>query len=92
VILTDTTDFKILKAISDLKVAVPRVDKINSLVQLDPEELGARLGVLEMQGYVKTQSISSQGDSLSGNSHPSGISGAGLTSLGRRALTGNRWQ
>jgi RIO-like serine/threonine protein kinase len=82
VILTDTTDFKILKAISDLKVAVPRVDKINSLVHLDPEELCARLGVLEMQGYVKTQSGSSQG----------GISAAGLTNQGRRALTGERWQ
>jgi RIO-like serine/threonine protein kinase len=82
VILTDTADFKILKAISDLKVAVPRVDKINSLVHLDPEELGARLGVLEMQGYVKTQSSSSQ----------CGISAAGLTNKGRRALTGERWQ
>jgi hypothetical protein len=83
----DTTDFKILKAISDLKVAVPRVDRINALIGLDPEELDARLGVLEMQGYVKAQSGSSQGDS-----GPGGISAAGLTNLGRRALTGNRWQ
>jgi hypothetical protein len=52
----DTTDFKILKAISDMKVAYPRASKINSIVNLDLEELGARLGVLELEGYIKTQS------------------------------------
>ena len=51
----DTTDFDIMKAIADLKVPYPKADKINSLVRLDPEELGARLGGLEMEGYVKTK-------------------------------------
>ncbi|MFB3764265.1 MAG: hypothetical protein ACE14P_03345 [Methanotrichaceae archaeon] len=83
----DTTDFNILKAISDLKVANPKADRINAIVHLDPEELGARLGVLEMEGYIKTQSGTSSSDSL-----PNGIYAAGLTNLGRRALTGNRWQ
>jgi RIO-like serine/threonine protein kinase len=84
---TDTIDFKILKAIADLKVACPRADKINSLANLDPEELGARLGVLEMQGYVKTQNDAN----IESNSLPNGISAAGLTNLGKRALSGNRW-
>ncbi len=84
---TDTIDFKILKAIADLKVANPKADKINSLLNLDPEELGARLGVLEMEGYVKTESETH----IEGNSLPNGISAAGLTGLGKRALTGNRW-
>jgi RIO-like serine/threonine protein kinase len=84
---TDTIDFKILKSIADLKVAYPKADKINSLLNLDPEELGARLGVLEMQGYIKTQSETN----IEGKSLPNGISVAGLTNLGKRALTGNRW-
>ena len=87
VIRTDTADFKILKAIADLKVPFPKADKINSLAKLDPEELGARLGVLEMEGYVKTQSQAEMEDS----SLPNGISAAGLTNQGRRALAGPRW-
>jgi hypothetical protein len=87
VIAVDTIDFNILKAISDLKVPYPRADKINSLVKLNPEELGARLGVLEMEGLIKTQSDSSMSDV----SLPSGISAAGLTNQGRRALAGPRW-
>jgi RIO-like serine/threonine protein kinase len=83
----DTIDFNILKAISDLKVPFPRADKINSIVGLDPEELGARLGVLEMEGLVKTQT----GMPDSGVSLPNGISAAGLTGQGRRALSGPRW-
>jgi hypothetical protein len=75
-----------LKAIADLKVPYPRADRINSLVKLDPEELGARLGVLEMQGYVKSQSEMNTGDSL-----PNGMNAAGLTNLGKRALAGPRW-
>ena len=51
----DTIDFDIMKAIADLKVPYPKADKINSIVKLDPEELGARLGGLEMEGYVKTK-------------------------------------
>lgn len=87
VIDMDTIDFKILKAISDLKVPYPRADKINALVKLDPEELGARLGVLEMDGLIKTQSDSS----ISDVSIPNGISAAGLTNQGRRSLAGPRW-
>ena len=83
----DTTDFNILKAISDLKIANPKVDRINAIVHLDPEELGARLGVLEMEGYIKTQSGNPIDASL-----PNGIYAVSLTNQGRRALTGNRWQ
>ena len=54
----DTIDFDIMKAIADLKVPYPKADKINSIVKLDPEELGARLGGLEMEGYVKTKTKS----------------------------------
>ena len=64
-----------------------KADKINSLVNLDPEELAARLGVLEMEGYIKTKTEADMvGDSL-----PNGISAAGLTNQGRRALSGPRW-
>lgn len=83
----DNTDFKILKAITDLRVACPKADKINALVNLDPEELGARLGILEMQGFVTTQSDTE----ISGISLPNGIFAAALTDLGRRALKGDRW-
>ncbi len=83
----DTTDFNILKAISDLKVPYPRADKILARVNIDSEELGARLGVLEMEGLVKTKSDST----LSDISLPNGISAAGLTNQGRRALAGPRW-
>ncbi len=86
-ITTDTIDFKIMKAISDLKVPYPTADRINSLVKLDPEELGARLGVLEMQGYVKTQSE----PDTKVPSLPNGIYAAGLTREGKRALEGPRW-
>jgi hypothetical protein len=83
----DTIDFDIIKAIADLKVPYPKADKINSLVKLDPEELGARLGVLEMDGYVKTKTEAN----LEGASLLNGISAAGLTNQGRRALSGPRW-
>jgi hypothetical protein len=76
-----------MNAIADLKVPYPKADRINSLVKLDPEELEARLGVLEMQGYVKTQSDAN----LGGSSLSSGISAAGLTNEGKRALAGPRW-
>lgn len=84
---TDTIDFKIIKAIDDLKVPYPSAERINSLVKLDPEELGARLGVLEMQGYVKTQSE----PDTKVSSLPNGIIMAGLTKEGKRALAGPRW-
>ncbi len=86
-IITDTIDFKIMKAIADLKIPYPSADRINSLVKLDPEELGARLGVLEMQGYIKTQS---EPDTM-GSSLPNGMRVAGLTKEGKRALAGPRW-
>lgn len=86
-ITTDTIDFKILKAIADLKVPYPTANRINSLVKLDPEELGARLGVLEMQGYVEMQSDTD----TTVPSLPNGIRMAGLTKEGKRALAGPRW-
>jgi len=76
-----------MKAIADLKVPYPKADRINSLVKLDPEELGARLGVLEMQGYVKNQSETE----TEGSSLPNGICAVGLTNLGKRVLAGPRW-
>lgn len=76
-----------MKAIAALKVPYPKADRINSLVKLDPEELGARLGGLEMQEYVKTQSETD----MEGSSLPNGICAAGLTNLGKRALSGPRW-
>jgi RIO-like serine/threonine protein kinase len=84
----DYTDFRILQAISDLKIAYPRAENINYLLNLDPEELGARLGGLEMQGFVKTRSGSEDSDLCL----PNGISAVSLTNLGRRALMGERWQ
>lgn len=86
-IKTDTIDFEIMKAINDLKVPYPKAERINSLIKLDPEELGARLGVLEMQGYVKSQSETDMG----GSCLPNGICAAGLTNLGKRTLAGPRW-
>jgi len=76
-----------MKAIADLKVPYPKADRINSLVRLDPEELGARIGVLEMQGYVKTKSETE----TEGSSLPNGICATGLTNLGKRAIAGPRW-
>ena len=76
-----------MKAIADLRVPCPKTDRINSLVKIDPEELGARLGVLEMQGYVKNQSETE----TEGSSLPNGVCATGLTNLGRRALAGPRW-
>lgn len=83
----DTTDFDILKAIDALKVPFPRVDKIKDIVGIGGEELGARLGALEMEGYVKTKTEME----MEGNCLPNGISAAGLTSQGKRALMGPRW-
>jgi hypothetical protein len=76
-----------MKAIADLKVPYPKADKINSLARIDPEELGARLGILEMQGYVKNQSETE----TEGSSLPNGVCASGLTNQGRRALAGPRW-
>ena len=75
-----------MKAINHLRVPCPKADRINSIVKLDSEELGARLGVLEMLGYVKNQSGMDAEVGL-----PNGICAAGLTNLGKRALAGPRW-
>ncbi|MDD1761107.1 MAG: hypothetical protein LUQ59_02650 [Methanothrix sp.] len=56
-------------------------------MKLDPEELGARLGVLEMQGYIKTKTETD----MEGFCLPNGICAAGLTNDGKRALAGPRW-
>ncbi|MDD4653054.1 MAG: hypothetical protein PHQ34_12595 [Methanothrix sp.] len=51
-------------------------DRINSLVNIDPERFGARLGVLEKEGYVTNQSeMESECCCLS-----NGISASGLKS------------
>ncbi len=84
----DTADFDILKAISDLRIPYPKADRINSLVKIDPEELEARLGALEMEGYVRTKTDEAN---MEDSSRSSGISAAGLTNLGKRALAGPRW-
>jgi hypothetical protein len=76
-----------MKAIADLKIPFPKTDRINSLVNLDPEEFGARLGILEMLGYVKTQNETSMDSSIL----PNGICAVGLTNLGKQALAGPRW-
>ena len=83
----DTTDFDIIKAIASLKVPYPKADRVLSMANIDPEELGARLGGLEMQGFVKTLSEAD----MEGSSLPNDITAAGLTSLGKRALSGPRW-
>lgn len=83
----DTIDYDIIKAIAGLKVAYPRADRIISVINIDPEELGARLGGLEMQGLVKTLNEMD----VDGSSLPNGITAAGLTNLGKRALSGPRW-
>jgi hypothetical protein len=76
-----------MKAIADLKVPYPKVDRINSLVKLDPEELGARLGILEMQGYVNNQNETE----IEGSRLPNGICATRLTNQGTQALAGPRW-
>ena len=83
----DTTDFDIIKAIASLKVPYPKADRILSITNIDQEELSARLGGLEMQGFVKTLSEMD----VEGSSLPNGITAVGLTSLGKRALSGPRW-
>jgi hypothetical protein len=62
-------------------------DKINSLAKLDPEELGARLEVLEMQGDIKTKTETD----MEGSNLPNGICAARPTNQGNRASTGPRW-
>jgi len=83
----DVIDFKILRAIEDLKTPYPKVERIVDMLNIDAEELGARLGVLEMDGYVKTKSETG----IMAESLPNGVTAAGLTNQGRRKLIGERW-
>jgi len=83
----DSMDYNILNAILDLKVPYPKVDRIMDKVPLDGEELEARLGGMEMEGYVLTK----RSDEISGPSLPGGTAAAGITNAGRRALSGGRW-
>jgi len=78
----DDTDFCIMQAIRDLGVSMPNADKINALVNIDPEELGARIGVMHSKGSIRAQ----YGTHMPGVSLPNGIYAAGLTDQGRLAL------
>lgn len=78
----DDTDFRIMQAIRDLGVSIPNADKINALVNIDPEELGARIGVMHSRDLIRADYSSC----MHGVSLPNGISAAGLTDKGRRAL------
>ena len=83
----DVIDFKILRAIEDLKTPYPKAERIVDMLNIDAEELGARLGVLEMDGYIKTKSETG----IMAESLPNGVTAAGLTNQGRRKLIGERW-
>jgi len=78
----DDTDFRIMQAIRDLGISTPNADKINALVNLDPEELGARIGVMHSKGLARAE----HGTYMPGVSLPNGIYAAGLTDQGRLAL------
>lgn len=78
----DDTDFRIMQAIRDLGISTPNADKINALVNLDPEELGARIGVMHSKGLARAE----YGTYMPGVSLPNGIYAAGLTDQGRLAL------
>lgn len=78
----DDTDFRIMQAIRDLGISTPNADKINALVNLDPEELGARIGVMHSKGLARAE----YGSYMPGASLPNGIYAAGLTDQGRLAL------
>lgn len=78
----DDTDFCIMQAIRDLGISTPNADKINALVNIDPEELGARIGVMHSNGLVRAE----YGTYMPGVSLPNGIYAAGLTDQGRLAL------
>jgi len=78
----EDTDFRIMQAILDLGVSIPNADRINARINLDPEELGARLGVMDSKGFIKAQ----WGSHMPGVSLPNGIYAAGLTDQGRLAL------
>jgi len=78
----DDTDFRIMQAIRDLGISTPNADKINALVDIDPEELGTRIGVMHSKGIARAE----YGTYMPGVSLPNGIYAAGLTDQGRLAL------
>lgn len=84
----DNIDYKILETILDLRIAYPRVERVQSSTNLEPEELAARLGLLEMEGYIKTRLDTNS----SGADIPCEIGSVSITNLGRRALSGERWK
>lgn len=76
----DAADLKILRAIAELKVSYPNADKIVTRVtNITPVEMGARLGELEIKGFIKAL----KGTNAPGVSLPNGIYAAGLTDRGR---------
>lgn len=79
---TDDTDFRIMQAIKDFGSSIPNADRIIALVNIDPEELGARIGILHSKGLIKAEYDSN----MPGFSLPNGIYAAGLTDQGRLAL------
>ena len=78
----DDTDFRIMQAIKDLGVSIPSADKISVLVNIDPGELGARIGVMHSRGLIRAE----YGSYMPGVSLPNGIYAAGLTDQGTLAL------
>jgi hypothetical protein len=78
----ESVDFDILKVIADLRVSYPNSDRIKAQLNIDSQELGARLGVLESKGLVEAL----KGSHMPGVSLPNGIYAAGLTDLGRLKL------
>jgi len=78
----DDTDFRIMQAVRNLGISSRKADKINALVNLDPEELGARIGVMHSKGLIRAE----YGSYMPGVSLPNGIYSAGLTDQGRLAL------
>jgi len=77
----DEVDFSIMQAIEELGISIPSVDRIKMLVNIDAEELGARLGVLDSKGFVKALY-----GSYSPGSLPNGVYAAGLTDQGTLIL------
>ncbi|GEM_PF-593089 len=78
----EDTDFWIMQAIQDLGVSIPNVNTIIACVDLDPDELGARLGVMHSRGLIRVE----KGTYAPELSLSNGIYAAGLTDLGRLAL------
>jgi len=78
----DNIDLSILHAIDGLRISLPTADNILAHVNLDPAELGARLGVMHSKGLIKAEWASH----MPGVSLPNGIYAAGLTDHGKLEL------